>query len=224
MSQNRWNTINGTRSRESRQTFSWFWKLKCYFWLASLCKIISRRPDLTPGHTGAEALWDFFYPSTEQITSCETAGSLQPKPLAMHVHPHSKDYQSVAVIGCCDFICHLLQAVLTVTEVTLFSCLLSTRFAATRLWCVLQNDMFVFVSRHSSALLGRPKVFYLWTLWHWEVRDYFKPRNILVSTFQRNSAPPAPPELHLLPGNNSLLNILSGSIEINWERVRGSEA
>lgn len=42
--------------------------------------------------------------------------------------------------------------------------------------------------------------------------------------FRQNSAPSAQPELHLLPGNNSLLNILSGSIEINWERVSGSEA
>lgn len=108
-------------------------------------------------------------------------------------------------------------------EATLFSCSLSTCFTAARLWRALQSD--VLVSHRCSPLLGRPRVFHLWTLWHWEVRHSFKlPQHFSFHFFDKNSAPPARPELHLLPGNDSLLNILSGSIEINWERVSGSEA
>lgn len=108
--------------------------------------MISRRPDLTLGHTGGEALGDLFYLSAEQITSCETTADslcLQPKPLVMHVHPHPKDYQSVALIGCHDFSFHPLRALLTMTDVTVFSCLRSISFTAAWLWRVLQNDVFV---------------------------------------------------------------------------------
>lgn len=51
----------------------------------------------------------------------------------MRVQAHPKDYQSVALIGCYDFICHPLRARLTMTEVTVFSCLLSTHFTSARL-------------------------------------------------------------------------------------------
>lgn len=133
-------------------------------WLTSLHRIY---------HGGLISLWGTLVEKLWEISFISALSRLpavkqQPKPLVMRVHPHPEDYRSVALIGCHDFICHPLRAVLTMTEVTVFSCLLSTR-------CVLQNDVFVFVSHRWSPLLGHPKVFYLWKLWHWEVRDYFKP-------------------------------------------------
>lgn len=54
-----------------------------------------------------------------------------------------------------------------------------------------------------------------------------KPQKTTATTttqILRNSTPMVRRQLHLLPGNSSLLSILSGSIEINWERVSSSEA
>lgn len=94
--------------------------------------MISRRPALS--HTGGEVLGDLVYLSAEPITSCgSTAAALPAEQTCGHVQPHPPDYQSVALIRCYDFICHSLWARLTMTEVTVFSCLLSTHFAAARL-------------------------------------------------------------------------------------------
>lgn len=215
--------INGTRSRQSGREFVGFEYSNVIF---DSLVFVKYNIEKAWSHSGAHwcrstmrfllsQRWADYQLWNSRPPSAQTSG---------HACASTSQGLPVSSIDCMLWFCHLLQAVLTVTGVTLFSCLLSTHFTAAWLWRVLRIDMFVLVSHHRSALLGRPKVSYLWTLWHWEVRDYFKPRNISVSTFQRNSAPPARPELHLLPGNNSLLNILSGSIEINWERVSGSEA
>lgn len=47
--------------------------------------------------------------------------------------------------------------------------------------CPAESDVFVFVSHQCSPLPGRPKVFYLRTLWHWEVRNCFRKN---LQTFQ----------------------------------------
>lgn len=96
--------------------------------------------------------------------------------------------------------------------------------------------VFVFVSHHRSPLLGCPKVFlfmntvtlkgsvaFLFFFLSQEGRT--KPPNISVcACFAETPLQRRSPQLHLLPGNSSLLSILSGSIEINWERVSSSEA
>lgn len=144
--------------------------------------MISRRPDLSLGHTGGGALGDTFYLSAEQI---RLALAFNAEPLVMRVH-----LQGLPVCGTdwmsWFWVVILLRAVLTMTG-TVFSCLLSTRLPAAWLWRVLQRTMCLCLSR-TTALhrCDRPKSFCWRTLWHWEVRKYCKPLNISVSTFLCN--------------------------------------
>lgn len=138
--------------------------------------------------TVVEKHWEISFISVlRRLPAVKQRQAFSPKPLVMRVHQHPKDYQFEALIGCRYFISHPLRAGLTMTAVTVFSCLLSTRSTAAWLRRVLQEAVFVFVSRYRhSPLLGRPKVFYLWEMWNWEVHDYFKPPNISVATFSPN--------------------------------------
>lgn len=109
---------------------------------------------------------------------------------------------------------------LTMTEVTVFSCLLSTRFTADmsyRTMCLF----FCLAPLLSTA--GTAQTLLLMNVVTLRGPKLFKTSKHFSFHFFWG-AKSALPELHLLPGNDSLLNILSGSIEINWELVSGSEA
>lgn len=137
---------------------------------------------ISPRGTLVEKHWEISFISVlSRLLAVKQQQAFSPKPLVMRVHPHPKDYQSDALIGCLYFISHPLWAGLTMTEETVFSCLLSTRVTAAWLRRVLQEAVFVFVSHHCW---DTPKSFiYESWKWDWEGHDYFKPPNILVAAF-----------------------------------------
>lgn len=142
--------------------------------------MVSRRPDLC--HTGGEALGDLFYLSTERITSYETTAACS---------AFSPDLWSCV----CNPIPRITSQWLWLDVMILFVIRCEPSSQWQKWQCLVfcfqpilllhvcdasHKTLFVFASHHCSPLLGHPKVFYLWTLWHC---DCLKPPNISVSTF-----------------------------------------
>lgn len=123
---------------------------------------VSRRPGVTPKHTGIQTEICFI-PALSRL-------------------PAVKQQQDPISSNLWSCVCTRIPRITSQNSGTDWALQLLFVICFQR---TLQDPDGVFCS---SSLLGRPKVFYFWTLWHRGVRNYFR-----FPPFPRRSTPPAWP-------------------------------